>query len=285
MNSSDGPVMQDPVLPPPAEPKGIVLTSDGMRARSFRMGRTVSALILREMATTYGRSPGGYIWAVLEPAAALALLSLIFSMTFRSPALGTNFTLFYATGYLPYMMFHDLSQKTAQSIRFSLPLLSYPVVTFVDAILARLILTMLTHVMVGYIVFSAILFYFDTRTSLDLGQAALSYMVAGALGVGIGTLNCFLMGTFPAWERAWGILTRPLLILSCVLFIFDDMPQFAQDILWYNPVVHVIGLMRRGFYPGYNGDYISILYPMAVAAITFTFGLTLLWRRFRDLAE
>ena len=35
--------------------------------RRFASFRAIGALILREMATSYGRSPGGYIWAILEP--------------------------------------------------------------------------------------------------------------------------------------------------------------------------------------------------------------------------
>lgn len=264
---------------------GMILPADGMRARRFRSARAVVALMLREMATTYGRSPGGYVWAVLEPAAALALLSLVFSMAFRAPSLGTNFPLFYATGYLPFALFLELSSKTAAAIRFSRPLLAYPVVTFVDAIIARALLTTLTQLMVAYVVFSGILILFDTRTILDLGQVALAYCATVALAMGIGTFNCFLMGVLPAWERVWGVITRPLFILSCAIFVFDDMPQLAKDILWYNPIVHCVGLMRRGFYPAYHGDYISVTYVMAVATITFGFGLTMLWRRFRDLAE
>jgi ABC-type polysaccharide/polyol phosphate export systems, permease component len=60
---------------------------------SFASFRAIMALILREIATTYGRSPGGYVWAVLEPAAGIALLTLIFSAGFRSPPLGTVFSL------------------------------------------------------------------------------------------------------------------------------------------------------------------------------------------------
>ena len=29
--------------------------------------RAVAALVLREMSTRYGRTPGGYLWAILEP--------------------------------------------------------------------------------------------------------------------------------------------------------------------------------------------------------------------------
>jgi hypothetical protein len=55
------------------------------RPRFLASFRTITALILREMATTYGRSPGGYLWAVLEPVAGVALLSLVFSLALRNP--------------------------------------------------------------------------------------------------------------------------------------------------------------------------------------------------------
>ena len=80
------------------------------------MARTVVALILREMATTYGRSAGGYIWAILEPVLGVALLSAVFSMALQHPGLGTNFPLFYATGFLPFAMFNDVANKVARDM-------------------------------------------------------------------------------------------------------------------------------------------------------------------------
>lgn len=94
--------------------------------RSVATPRTIVALMLREMVTTYGRSPGGYIWAIVEPVAAIALLSFVFSIAFRSPPLGDNFPLFYASAYLPFMLFLDVNNKLATAIKFSRPLLAYP---------------------------------------------------------------------------------------------------------------------------------------------------------------
>ena len=93
-------------------------SAQGLHARRFKTSRTVLALMLREMSTSYGRSPGGYLWAVLEPVGGLAVMTIAFSLAFRSPALGDNFPLFYATGYLPFMMYSDLAAKIGQSIRF-----------------------------------------------------------------------------------------------------------------------------------------------------------------------
>ena len=74
----------------------------------FRPFRTIAALMLREMSTTYGQSAGGYIWAILKPVGMIVILSLVFSLMVRKPYLGTNFMLFYATGYLPYSFFIPL---------------------------------------------------------------------------------------------------------------------------------------------------------------------------------
>ena len=76
-----------------------------MQPSRFSTLRTVLALMLREMSTTYGRSPGGYLWAILEPAGGIAMMSVAFGLVLRSPSLGTNFPIFYATGYLPFMMY------------------------------------------------------------------------------------------------------------------------------------------------------------------------------------
>ena len=127
------------------------LERDGLRARKFRSGRTILALMLREMATTYGKSPGGYLWAVLEPVAALAMFSLGFSIMFSAPPIGNSFPMFYATGFLPFTLFNNTANKIAGAITFSRALLAYPVVTFLDALIARFLLNVLTELMVAYV--------------------------------------------------------------------------------------------------------------------------------------
>jgi len=201
--------------------------------------RSIMALILREMSTTYGRSPGGYLWAILEPAAGIALLSAIFSIGFRSPGLGTNFSMFYATGMLPFTMFNDIVGKLGQSLNYSKQLLAYPRVTFIDAILARFTLNVMTQVLISYIIFFGIILLFE----------------------------------------------RPLFIISCIFFLFETIPDPYQGWLWYNPLVHVIGLSRRGFYGNYDAPYVSEIYVVGVALTTLLLGLLLLRRNHKSTLE
>lgn len=247
--------------------------------------RAIGALILREITTTYGRSPGGYIWAILEPAAGITLLTLVFSIGFRTPPLGTSFALFYAAGILPLMMYTDISTKLAQTIQFSRALLAYPRITFLDALIARFILNFLTQMMVHFIVLGFIVIFLQPTTTLDYSKIGQAYLLTVALAIGIGTLNSFLTLAYPIWQTAWAILNRPLFLISCVFFIFESVPQPYSDYLWFNPIVHIAGLMRDGFYPFYQPTYVSIAYPLAVSAMTTVAGLFLLNRYHRDILD
>lgn len=221
--------------------------------------RAVMALILREISTTYGRSPGGYVWAVLEPAAGIALLTAIFSIGFRHLPLGTNFAFFYAGGMLPFLMFVDISGKIGQTIQFSRTLLNYPRVTFVDAILARLILNTPTQLTVHVVVLGLILLVYAPDTTLDL--------------------------SYPIWQTIWAVLNRPLFLISCIFFLFETVPMPYPEYLWYNPLVHVVTVMRDGYYPFYHPTFVSIAYPMALGAGLTVIGLFMLNRYHRDILD
>ncbi len=262
---------------PPARPR--------TPRRRFASLRAVIALMLREMSTTHGRSPGGYIWAVLEPIAGIALLSLVFSVAFRSPALGQSFPMFYATGMLPFIMFSDISAKLAQSLNFSRPLLAYPTVTFLDALIARFVLNLITQLMVGYILFTGLILLFETRVAPNLGTIVETYALCAFLALGVGTLNAFLFTRFPIWQQAWSILMRPMFIISGIFFLFETIPQPYRDYLWWNPLIHITGLMRNGFYPTYDVPYVSPLYVCFVSLITLTLGLVFLRRYHRDILD
>lgn len=266
--------------PPPAAP---ALPPAEAGNRRFASSRTVAALILREMSTRYGRTPGGYLWGIVEPLAAIMILSLAFSLVMRTPSLGTSFILFYAAGYLPFDLYQTLSVTIARAIGFSRPLLKYPAVTWVDAVIARFLLNSLTGILITTLLMTGILMVIDARTVVDFPPIVTAIGLAMILGLGVGVLNCALAGLFPLWEMVWSIVTRPLFLASGIIFLYDIMPPLARDILWYNPLIHVVGRMRTGFYPTYTAPYINEIYVLSIALICLVLGLVLLGRYHRDI--
>lgn len=245
--------------------------------------RVIGALMLREMSTTYGRSPGGYIWAVIEPVGMISIMALAFSMALRAPSLGTSFLLFYTAGYLPLRFFQLVSQSVGTAVKFNQALMTYPRVTIFDTIAARAFLAILTQIMVTAVIIAGVFALEDVREHIDYGPILKAYGACLVLAFGIGTFNCYMLIRFAIWKSLWGILTRPLLFISGVFYTYEDLPQVAQDILWYNPLIHVSGGVRSGIYSTYDPQYISLLYVCMVGIIPMTFGALLLWRYGRDM--
>jgi capsular polysaccharide transport system permease protein len=251
--------------------------------RSFASVRSILALMLREMSTRYGRTPGGYIWALLEPIGALIVMSVAFSILMRSPPLGNSFVLFYASGYLVFIIYANLAGQIQSAINFSKPLLMYPAVSWIDAILARFVLNLLTNVAVTTIVFIGILEFTPASATLDFAPMVLAVVLSAALGLGIGTLNCCLVGLFPAYGQVWNIATRPLFLVAGVIFTYEMMPEGVQDILWFTPWIHITGLFRTGVYPTYSADYVSVTLVLLWSLIPLVMGLMLLRRHYQDI--
>lgn len=255
----------------PAQP-----LNPSLKPPRFLTVRSVVALMLREMGSTYGQSPGGYFWAIAQPIGAIVILALAFSLLFRNPSLGTSFILFYSTGYLPFDLYNQMQSKISTALIYSRAMLAYPRVTWLDVIIARFLLNTITLLTVFCIAISAVLLVVDTQTIITITPIILGLTMASCLGLGVGLMNCLLGGLFPVWNILWRIVMRPMFLASGVLFVYEDMPRLLQKILWWNPVLHVTGLVRKGFYVTYHGSYISLLYGFGVALVLIAVGLLFL---------
>lgn len=247
--------------------------------------RSVLALVLREMTSTYGRAPGGYLWTILEPVLGIAFISYIFSLGFRTPRLGNNFPIFFATGILPFYMSILIASNVAQAVNYSKALLNYPMVSYMDAIIARLILTASNQLLVNIILLFGIVSVWETRTVFQVDRALLAYSMAIVFGFSLGVFNCFFVTRFQLYQRIYSIATRPLFFASGIIFLYESMPRVIQNILWYNPLMHVTGELRGAFYLQYEAKYVMSTYVFLVSGVMCLLGFILLHRYHRDMLE
>lgn len=266
-----------------------ISTSSAARLRParprYRWARVLAALVIREMATRFGRSAGGYLWAILEPLGGILLLSVAFSLALRTPPLGTSFILFYASGIIPFNMYNAMARSVAQAISSNRGLMGYPVVTALDAVFAKFALTFLTTLLTSTILATGIILFFRLHVTLDPGALGAAFCLAALLGLGVGTMNCVLFGLYPTWKNVWSVVTRPLFILSGVLFLFESAPPRFQAALWWNPITHVVSLMRSGFYGSYDPHFVSYPYVIGFGLTLFVVGAYLLRRHTRLLLD
>ena len=247
--------------------------------------RVQTALILREIATRYGRTPGGFLWAVLEPAAAVLVLTVALSMVVHAPSLGTSFVVFYASGYLPFLFYATLQGHVQQALTYSRPLLVYPTVSWIDAVAGRFVLNAVTGLAVVGLVLAGLAFITGEVRIVTPGLLILSLVLAAVLGLGLGTLNCLLVGLFPIWGQVWGILSRPLFLVAGVIFVMEDLPTALQEWLYFTPWIHITGLFRAGLYPGYDAAYASVILVLIWGLVPLVLGLALLRQRCHEILQ
>lgn len=249
--------------------------SRGMK-RSFPTLRTVGALILREMSARYGKSPGGYLWAFTAPLLMIAALTFAFSFLQKSPRLGTSFIMYYASGHLVFAIFGQVSGPLTAALKFSRPLLRFPTVIWLDTLLARFLLNALTAVIVYLLLLYGIAHFSGHGLRFDLGPILTAVALAVAMGAGFGTFTCYLFTELPILARLWGFTSRPLFIVSGVLFLYEDFPDEVQRVLWWNPLMHITSLAKSGIFPKYDPTWTSPLYVATVALFLLVVGLFML---------
>lgn len=234
------------------------------------------ALIVREMTTRYGNKFGGYMWAVLDPVLTIAILTTVISSIARVPPLGRSFTLFFATGYAVFYMYRSTTDQVCSSVEANRALLHYPVVTPYDTILGRILLQVATLFVVNLLLFGGLYFMVPFQ-GLDLTSLLNASLLAITLGAGVGAANIVWFHLSSTYQQIWGVINRPAFIISGVFFLPETIPHPFRDFLLWNPLVHIIGLFRQGFYPTYRAHYIDMPYIIGLAMFSLIFGFFLVW--------
>jgi capsular polysaccharide transport system permease protein len=243
--------------------------------RLYDRGRILAALILRETASRFGRSWGGYLWAVAEPVATIAVLSLAFSMFVRTPPLGRSFELFYATGLLPFALYAAIASAGITTLQANKGLLIHPAISVFDVLLARTLLEIITHAAIAALVLPGLVVLVRVDLAFSPAPLAAAMLSAAALGFGVGLCNALLVGFFPTWRQVWAVLNRPMFLASGILFLPTGVPASLAPLVQANPLSHVVALMRGAFYGPEPARFAEPAYPalLSLACIAAAGGL------------
>ena len=132
--------------------------------------------------------------------------------------------------------------------------------------MARALFSFLLSCALAVFTFLLIINFEDLNVIVSLPDVVLSVCIAFSIGLSFGLLNCWL-SLYGTWRNVWKVLTRPLFLLSCIFYTFAMVPEVGKSILWYNPIIHAVGIMRQGFFSVYNGYYISTSYVLILSTI------------------
>jgi len=231
----------------------------------------LNALILREMKTRFGAHQLGYLWAVIEPSLWIGTFVGMFAMVGRTAPDGMETVSFIATGLLPFTLFRESVGRAVSAVAGNKGLLFYPQIQPLDLVLARAVLECVTLMLVFAVIICTAAIWSDRWPHVaDWLRFTLGFIAAAALGSSLGLLLLGLSVFTPTIERLYGPMLRPLFWFSGVFYTANGLPAPVRDFMLYNPVLHIVELVRSGWFVEYRSLHADPGYVTAwIIALSF----------------
>jgi ABC-type polysaccharide/polyol phosphate export permease/tetratricopeptide (TPR) repeat protein len=258
--------------------------SDALAAQ----GRSIGALVLRDIRSRYGESRLGFLWSLMEPFLHIGALAVVFQFTMHGrPPLGDNFFFFYFTGVLPYLLISHLILHIGHAVKDQRQLLQIPTVAPIDVVVGKFIVENFTTAVIFMIFLGLFAVFGVDPLPVSLPHVFLAFFLTSMLGFGLGMLCAALFELGAVIEHVVGLVVRLLYFASGIFYVPAAMPLRARDIIVYNPFLHIIDCMRVGFFRSYAPEWMDVGYAAKCALFALLVGtaaVTIMSRRMRSLA-
>ena len=262
-------------LPPDTPPASL--------REAFRIQRSVvGALLLRELASRFGRENLGFVWLFIEPALLGGAIGLVHHLSGHGLPGGIDILSFWVVGYIPYYLFRAVVNRAPVAIVSNQSLLYHRRVTILDVMLAR-------NLLEGAAVLGAMAAFI-----LLLGAAGESWprepaKILGGMLLMLGLAHgiSLLIAAGAVYTEMFDRLTHlvtylSLPVLGAFYMVFWLPTELQAWALWI-PTVHCFELVRDGQFGSQVPTTYDIPFVLACIAVLNLFGMAALRQARRDL--
>lgn len=245
----------------------------------YRYRELIWALALRELKVRYKRSVLGFMWALLNPALLMIVMSVVF--TRLTPVSNVrHYPVFLLSTLLLYLFFSQTLSYAVEAMvgngdlikKVAVPKLVFPVA----AVLSNIINLLLSLVPLVLLTLAMRHPFYWTWLLIPFPLAALSLL---SLGV------TFLFATANVYYRDVShiiqVLLNAILYLTPILYTVEMFPPKYRWLFWLNPLTFSLSDFRMFVYYGQLPSLASLVASFAVGIAAVMFGFWL-FRRYQD---
>ncbi|MCV3549183.1 ABC transporter permease [Campylobacter sp. CNRCH_2013_0671h] len=244
------------------------------------MFNVIHALFFRELKTRFGINKYlGYFWVIGEPMMVVLVITSIITAIreFHHQIMpeGVSIFLFLAVGIIPFFMFRSIITQLLNGIGSNLTLFAYKPIRPIHVFIARALLEFCIY----FTIFICVMFLAGWFLHMQVIpkhflEVMFSLFLLIVFGFAMGM--CFaIAGHFAEpLKMALGYLNTVLYWTSLVVFPVWIVPKPILDILYYNPLLHIMELLKYNFFQNYPllDDY-NYYYPIACLSVILFLGL------------
>lgn len=248
----------------------------------------ILASVRREFTLRHQRSLLGFSWALINPLAMVLIYLVVFSRIMSDKLTGMDsgfsYGIYLCSGILAWSLFQDIVSR-GQTVFLDnanlLKKLSFPRVS----LMAIAVLTALVQFTVGFAVFLAVLCLIGHVPGISLLAAVPVLMIlvafAAGLGVVLGVLNVLIRDV----GQAMSSVLQVWFWLTPIVYPANTLPSYAADLLRANPVTPLIEALHGVFMRQAWPDWVTLIYPTAVAVLFCLLGVYGFRRSAADMVD
>ena len=246
------------LTPPPSMPDdgyqkasqlAMTQTADTTLKESFQIQkRVVKALILREMITRYGRNNLGFLWLFVEPFLVTVVFALIWKFVRGAHISSINMVAFILTGYPILMLWRKTSGKTIGAVSSNIGLLYHRNVRIFDLLISRMILEIASVTVAQIAILMLLIFIGWIDLPADIFYMLIAWVLMAFFAFGLGFVLYAISCKSEVFGKIWRAMGIVFMIASGVFYFVSSLPQQAQEIVLWVPMIHGTEMFRHGYF-------------------------------------
>jgi ABC-2 type transport system permease protein len=244
----------------------------------YRYRELIWALAIKELKIRYKRSVLGFLWALLNPALLMLVLTFVFSTVLRTNI--PHYAIFLLSALLPWTFFSQCLSYAVEAVvgngdlikKVAVPKLVFPVA----ALVSNMINLLLSIIPLALIVLVMRHPFYWTWIYLPVPLLALSIFTLGA---------SFLFATANVYYRDVAHIVQILLqvwfYVTPIIYTLDIFPARYRWVFKLNPLIYVLNGFRLAVYNGQLPRLQSILASFVCGFVCLIVGFGI-FRKFQS---
>jgi capsular polysaccharide transport system permease protein len=245
--------------------------------------RVISALMLRELVTRFGRENIGFLWIMAEPLLFAALVGGLWRLLKGPEEHGVSVVAFVATGYIPLTLFRHALTRSVRVFSVNGSLLYHRQIKVLDFIFVRFLIEFIGAMMAYFFIAVVLIALGEFPIPANMGQFLGGWLLYSWFTLALVMVLAPMSEKSDVFEKLIPVTTYIMIPFSGTFAMVSWLAPEAQSGLWWSPFVHAMEMMRAGIFGARVDAIYDVSIPIAASLVLTAMGLSMCRRVRRDL--
>lgn len=241
-----------------------------------RQSQIIGALIMREMATRYGRRGGGFLWLIGEPLLFCAGVILMWVFIRHRSLSDIAVAPFVMSGYMCLILLRHSISFSNSAISANIGLLYHRAISPMHFFVSRSLMELAGATLAFIVVYVSLMLFHQVGIPSDWLYLYGGWFLMWVMATGTGYILAGLAMRSDVVERLVPLFSYAMIPLSGVFFMIDWLPEAVREKYLLVPFPNAVEMIRAGIFGDVVTTHFNIGYAMASALVLLVVGLLLI---------